>query len=871
MSGALGSVYEALPAEVREVLDAYGEQVGAELAQRARAGASDLELRETFEGNVTERIADAIVYASDSKAQAVERATEYMTNQLALEIQQEDIGWRRIGQVAEGMDIPQTMLTIIKMKCLGLWQISPVAGQAAMLTTSATFGRGVATPRCADGGIQEIVSRFWDDEDNRLSWLAYEAQEFSNLMLLIEGERFCSIHTSPAESVVKLADIPSQEITRVITHPENRRKPVLYERRWRPRNYDFKALQWAVGGELITSYYRDWSYPPERDDDEAALELIAAAGDRVQEDTLVYHLRTNTTGLRGIPEFYRSYDWIRAHDQSVSDLVTYAKALAMIAWMKKIDTRSKAVIDNATRMLREPVPGTGAVYASNKAVDMAPVNVSTGGTQNLKTAVDKTMLAATMPFGYGLHYYGDPSVGKVASADAMELPAIWRTETRQEKFRGMYACVTNFAIRRAREMGDFPGTRIPDDVDQSFTISFPEIEKKSDQHIGQLITALYTTSQSSPTGEPALLDRKEAALQAYLLIGTEDPEAILARQFPEGAAPNPPSPPSPVAPTVREGQGGVRPTLDAHIAKFAGEIQGKVINPWRERIVSWLKSWTDAPVSAEVLQSLIERQMKPDQKTLRSVLQRGIVEAGNIGGRRATERAREAIRHLTPPAPLPRGDRGENGNSRAAEALAVGDVEAGPRREDETLAEYLGRGGGWNTEAGGFTFNLRNPELLKELNQRGVKITGDVTQTMLDDLRAILAREFFEKGQSPLQVAGTIHDLFPATYANRAENIARTETLIAQSKVGHESYMRNGIGGHEWAWREGMLGGVRDEHQAADGQVKPIDEPFDVGGTSLMHPGDPAGGAEDNCGCCCEELPVVSSEDGLAEEPWEGE
>lgn len=49
---------------------------------------------------------------------------------------------------------------------------------------------------------------------------------------------------------------------------------------------------------------------------------------------------------------------------------------------------------------------------------------------------------------------------------------------------------------------------------------------------------------------------------------------------------------------------------------------------------------------------------------------------------------------------------------------------------------------------------------------------------------------------------------------------------------------------------------VRETHQEADGQVKPIDEPFDVGDYQLMFPGDDSlgAGAEEICNCRCSEV-----------------
>ena len=42
-------------------------------------------------------------------------------------------------------------------------------------------------------------------------------------------------------------------------------------------------------------------------------------------------------------------------------------------------------------------------------------------------------------------------------------------------------------------------------------------------------------------------------------------------------------------------------------------------------------------------------------------------------------------------------------------------------------------------------------------------------------------------------------------------------------------------------WISTNDGGVRDDHKHADGQTRPIGQPFNVGGELLMYPSDPKG------------------------------
>jgi len=290
----------------------------------------------------------------------------------------------------------------------------------------------------------------------------------------------------------------------------------------------------------------------------------------------------------------------------------------------------------------------------------------------------------------------------------------------------------------------------------------------------------------------------------------------------------------------------MRREFDALEVKFTAALQSRVITPWHKAIKRWLAKREDAPMEKSLTQ-ILRREVLPNQKALRDTLDEYTLRAGNIGGQGAVNAILEGI---------------ETATARTQEA--VGDAV-----KAETLRERLARGEEWNAAAGeAFVFNLRDPKLLKELATRGTKITGEVTQTMLENLRDVLSKEFYDEGLGPREVAKSIDKLFPATYAKRAENIARTETVIAQGTVGHAAYVENGAEKKQWLTL--LDGATRADHAAAHGQVRKIDEAFDIGGEAMMHPGDPNASAGNVCRCRCDELPVIDDETDLPVQPWLG-
>lgn len=89
----------------------------------------------------------------------------------------------------------------------------------------------------------------------------------------------------------------------------------------------------------------------------------------------------------------------------------------------------------------------------------------------------------------------------------------------------------------------------------------------------------------------------------------------------------------------------------------------------------------------------------------------------------------------------------------------------------------------------------------------------------------------------------------------RRELIARTETTRLQGAGSHRLYKAWDIKKKEWLSTSD--GRTRPSHVACNRQVRDIDEPFDVGGYKMMHPGDMSLGAPvseiADCRCC--ELP----------------
>lgn len=92
-------------------------------------------------------------------------------------------------------------------------------------------------------------------------------------------------------------------------------------------------------------------------------------------------------------------------------------------------------------------------------------------------------------------------------------------------------------------------------------------------------------------------------------------------------------------------------------------------------------------------------------------------------------------------------------------------------------------------------------------------------------------------------------DRVQSTWQIRAERIGRTESTGAYNSGALEAGLVEEAGVKRWTATPGPR--TRDAHLHADGQCVGIREPFSVGGTSMMAPGDPTAPADLTVNCRC--------------------
>lgn len=146
--------------------------------------------------------------------------------------------------------------------------------------------------------------------------------------------------------------------------------------------------------------------------------------------------------------------------------------------------------------------------------------------------------------------------------------------------------------------------------------------------------------------------------------------------------------------------------------------------------------------------------------------------------------------------------------------------------------------------------------VMKWAEKYAAKKVTYITQTTETRIANAIQRGL-DANEAPRDIADRIQEEVDGMSDSRAEMIARTESATAVNSAKQEAM--NDLAdetGIEFIkiWTATEDDRTRESHSEADGQERAMDEPFDVGGTELMHPCDPDGDPSEVINCRCVEV-----------------
>ena len=415
--------------------------------------------------------------------QLITEATQTVEEELKLE----DDGWIRLGTTG-GVVSDAERVDNIKWSRLYATK-DPLGKQSIRLWTDYSFGTGI-TMSSKEEETNKVIEGFWDNPQNQ-ALLSAQGQRTSSNKALIDGEVFFAI-TLGTQGAAIIRRINPLEITEIITNPDDVEEVLYYKREWTNAQ--------GVGKK---AYYRSTSNikgEPAKD----------SQGNLVPEPelALVYHLAINTIDQRGNPLLLPALDWIKQYRHFLASRVAIMLALAKFAWKDKVQGGAATVAAEKATLHEKEVPA-GSVRIENMGANLTPIRTDSnaGGAYQDGRMLKLQVSAAT---GIPEQYYGDISIGNLATAKTVELPMMKMFTSYQAVWGCVYKDINNVVLDHNKIS---PDKRYVD-------MDFPAIAPEDAALLAQSMSLILQQM-------PQLGEAPEVQQAALMSMGINDPSEVL--------------------------------------------------------------------------------------------------------------------------------------------------------------------------------------------------------------------------------------------------------------------------------------------------------------------------------------------------------
>lgn len=478
-----------------------------------------------------------------SPSQAIERRTaaaeanvELLTESLAdLELALEDQGWESMLGGAT-REFSRAGLTRAARLARIMAIAHPLIKRGLAIRSAYVWGGGVQIQARAgadaDQDVNAVVQAFLDDPGNRAAFTGGQARATAERTLGTDGNVFPVCFSNPKTGFVQVRTLPFDEITDVITNPDDRNEPWFFVRTWSQRDVDLTTG--ATSTTTKTAYYPALGFWPR-----ARPQTIN--GQPVMWDARVYQVAVN--GLDGwafgIGDAYAALPWARLYRDFLADWAVLVKSLSQFAWRLAAKGSKSQRLRQA--MTRRP---SAAAPDGNPNTVGATVNLPPDATLEAIPKTGATIdsdsgrpLAAMIAAALGVPVtalLSDPGVtGARATAETLdkhtenemgERRGVW-----EEAYRAILAHVIAEAVRAPK--GPLRGTVQVDtvtgrrtvtlvgDVDSTVEFSWPDL---TDTPVETLVKAIV---EADSTGKLPPVEVAKLLLHA---LGVKDVDELVA-------------------------------------------------------------------------------------------------------------------------------------------------------------------------------------------------------------------------------------------------------------------------------------------------------------------------------------------------------
>jgi hypothetical protein len=395
----------------------------------------------------------------------------------------EDKGWINLSKLSQKAEFSVSQKRDIIKRSRFYGSIDPLTVQALRLWSDYSLGSGlILKVNNEKTTTKKILDNFWAARINK-PVLSCKGQRQNSYKLLIDGSIYFALFLG-TEGKVTIRRIDPLEITEIITNPDDLEDVRYYKRQWIDSQ-----------GRAKEGCYRSW----QNIKDESTLDMYGQARTSDQE-AIIYHIEREPDGL---PLILPAMDWIKLFRQFLASRVAIILALARFAWKTKATGGSKAVA-GIKAQVDQTKPDAGSWLIENMGSDTQPIKTDTGASGAYQ---DGRMLKLQICAAFGIteQYFGDISVGSLATAQTVELPMIKMFNSYQTLWLEAYKDISDIVLEHNNIA----------EADRIFDFDLPAITPEEASTIATNIAALIPAI-------PRLATSEDVLQQALMSIGVKD-------------------------------------------------------------------------------------------------------------------------------------------------------------------------------------------------------------------------------------------------------------------------------------------------------------------------------------------------------------
>lgn len=418
---------------------------------------------------------------------------------------------------------------------------NPLIKRGVNVQTDYVFGRGVNI-NAKDEDINLVIQRFLDDEKNQVELTSHIAMLQKDREQQLDGNTFLVFFVHEMTGHCRVRSIPLDEIDDIICNPDDAKEPWFYKRVWQETKLNVDDGTQAT--ETKIAYYSDWQYS-------GTITTI----DKVKvESAVVLHIKTGGfAGWKfGVSEQYAALDWARSYKDFLTNWATLMAAYARFAMKVNVQGGARGVSSakeklqtklGTTSIETNPPATTGSTWIQS---DQAALDVvKTAGATTKAEEGRRLLLMVAAGQDLPETFYGDVSVGTLATAESLDRPTELKFSNRQEFWQSLWKRIIKFVLECAvlapsgalsslahqvtNEYAE-PTIEWADGIDTRINIDFPEIISMSiKDHVASIISAATLDGKIITLLNPRMVT--EMLLNA---LGVDDVDELLDELFPDG-------------------------------------------------------------------------------------------------------------------------------------------------------------------------------------------------------------------------------------------------------------------------------------------------------------------------------------------------